>query len=134
MGGLLSRRSNLTTAVRRAKLIDCTLTDYAETEVAKGSLGATPAWDLSTGNVQSGTNSEAITSSTMTNWPVTGDAGSLTIILTNGGAYSIVWPTSVDWPGGSAPTLTTSGVDILVFTSINAGTLVHGMVASTASA
>jgi hypothetical protein len=115
--------------LQRAKL-----KDYSEEEVAKGSLGATPAFDLSAGNVQSGTNSQAITSSTMTNWPTSGDAGSLTIILTNGGAYSVAWPSSVDWPGGSAPTLTTSGVDILVFTSIDAGTTIHGMIASTASA
>jgi len=107
-----------------------TIKDYGETVVAKGNLGATPAFDVSAGNVQTGTNSEAITSSTMTNWPATGIAGSLTLFLTNGGAFSIVWPTSVDWPGGTAPTLTASGVDILVFTSIDAGATVHGMLAS----
>ena len=116
------------------KIVQPKFKDYSEEEVAKSSLGATPAFDLSAGNVQSGTNSQAITSSTMTNWPTSGDAGSLTLILTNGGAYSIAWPSSVDWGGGSAPSLTSSGVDILVFTSIDAGTTVHGMIASTASA
>ena len=104
--------------------------DYGETLVAKGSLGATPAFDYSAGNVQSGTNSEAITSSTMTNWPASGTAGSMTLFLTNGGAFSIVWPTSVDWPGGTAPTLTAAGVDILVFESLDGGTIVHGQLAA----
>ncbi len=40
------------------------------------------------------------------------------------------WPASVDWAGGTAPTLTTSGTDILVFSTIDGGTIWHGMVAS----
>jgi len=40
------------------------------------------------------------------------------------------WPATVDWAGASAPTLTTSGLDILVFTTTDGGTIWHGMVAS----
>lgn len=108
------------------------LKDYAETVVAKGNLGATPAFDVSTANVQTGTVDQNISSSTMTNWPATGIAGSLTIFLTNGN-FTIVWPTSVDWDGGTAPSLPTAGLTVLTFTSIDAGTIVHGMVASLAS-
>jgi hypothetical protein len=33
--------------------------------------------------------------------------------LTNGGSYSITWPTSTLFPSGTAPTLTTLGIDVL---------------------
>jgi hypothetical protein len=46
--------------------------------------------------------------------------------LTNGGAYTMTWPASVDWPSGTAPTLTTSGVDILVFITNDGGTTWRG--------
>jgi hypothetical protein len=44
--------------------------------------------------------------------------------LTNGGSQTVNWPASVDWvPGGTAPTLTASGVDELVFKTIDGGTI-----------
>lgn len=51
------------------------------------------------------------------------------IELTNGGAYTVTWPASTKWPSGAAPTLTTSGVDLLVFVSRDGGTTWRGMVA-----
>jgi hypothetical protein len=48
--------------------------------------------------------------------------------LTNPGAYSITWPTSVKWPGGSPPTFTVSGVDLLVFISRDGGTTWRGTI------
>ena len=44
--------------------------------------------------------------------------------------YTVTWPASVDWAGGVAPTLTTAGVDILEFITVDGGTTWHGMVAS----
>lgn len=107
---------------------DAVLKDTAETTVAKSNFGATPAWDVSAGNAQWGTVDQAITSSTMTNWPATGATGYLALEVINGGAFSIAWPTSVDWVDGTAPTLTASGTDQLVFRSRNAGTTVLGWV------
>jgi len=40
------------------------------------------------------------------------------------------WPASVNWPGATAPSLTASGDDILVFLTTDAGTIWHGMAAS----
>lgn len=40
----------------------------------------------------------------------------VTLELTNGGAYTMTWPSGTRWAGGVAPTLTASGTDILVFT------------------
>jgi archaellum component FlaF (FlaF/FlaG flagellin family) len=51
------------------------------------------------------------------------------LALSNGGAYDQTW-TDVDWAGGTAPTLTADGLDILVFVSYDAGTTWHGMPAS----
>ena len=53
-----------------------------------------------------------------------------TLFLTNGGSQTVNWPSTVDWAGGTAPTLTTSGLDILVFITTDGGTIWHGMVAS----
>lgn len=44
------------------------------------------------------------------------------LVLTNGGSAAITWPGSVSWTGGTAPTLRTSGVDILRFHSADGGT------------
>jgi len=39
------------------------------------------------------------------------------------------WPAAVDWAGGTAPSLTSSGVDILTFTTVDAGTTWYGFAA-----
>lgn len=48
-----------------------------------------------------------------------------TLVLTNGGAFTITWPTTT-WAGATAPTLTASGVDVIRFTSPNGGTTWYG--------
>lgn len=57
--------------------------------------------------------------------PIAGKARSITLELTNGGAYVINW-TGVKWPGGIAPSLTSSGVDILVFYTRDGGVTWRG--------
>jgi hypothetical protein len=49
--------------------------------------------------------------------------------ITNGGAFAITYPASVDFVGGVAPTLTASGKDQLVFTTRDAGTTYFAFVA-----
>jgi hypothetical protein len=51
-----------------------------------------------------------------------------TLVVVNAGAYAITWPASVDWVGGSAPILTSSGTDVLVFYTYNGGTTYYGFV------
>lgn len=48
--------------------------------------------------------------------PSVTEVHALTLELTNGGAYTMTWPSGTRWAGGIAPTLTSSGTDILVFT------------------
>mgnify|MGYP003630433780 FL=1 len=97
------------------------LKDYAETSIAMTANDV----DLSLGNVQTKT---IATNSTLTfsNPPATGNAGSFTLILTNGGAATVTWPTSIDWPAATAPALTAAGVDVLFFTTIDGGTIWYG--------
>lgn len=64
---------------------------------------------------------------TFSNPPTTGLSYAFTLELTNGGAYTMTWPASVDWPSGTAPTLTSSGKDIIGFFTRDAGTTWHGL-------
>ena len=57
-------------------------------------------------------------------------SSTVTMIITNGGlmtSNTTFWSTAVKWPGGFKTTLSTSGVDILTFTTIDAGTNIYGM-------
>lgn len=56
------------------------------------------------------------------------------LIITNGGAATVTWPTSVKWASGTAPTLTASGVDVLTFLTPDGGVTWYGTVAITAAA
>ena len=106
--------------------------DYAETVNVLGDLGGgTDAIEVSAGNVVTATVSTSTQTFTFTNPSATGKACSFTLILTNGGSQTVNWPSSVDWAGGSAPSLTSSGIDILTFTTVDAGTIWYGFAAGT---
>ena len=106
--------------------------DYAETVNVLGDVGGgTDAIDISAGNVVTATVSTGAQTFTFTNPSATGKACSFTLILTNGGSQTVNWPSSVDWAGGSAPSLTSSGIDILTFTTVDAGTIWYGFAAGT---
>ena len=104
--------------------------DYAETVNVLGDLGGgTDAIDITAGNVVTATVSTSTQTFTFTNPSATGKACSFTLILTNGGSQTVNWPSSVDWAGGDAPSLTSSGVDVLTFTTVDAGTIWYGFAA-----
>jgi hypothetical protein len=105
-----------------------TLKDYAVEGSAVGSTGATRTFDLSVANFFSATLDQACTF-TFSNPPASGDFGAFVLELTNGGAFAITYPASVDFVGGVAPTLTASGVDQLVFTTRDGGTTYFAFVA-----
>lgn len=104
------------------------LQDYAVEGSAIGNVGATRTFDLAVANFFSATVDQASTF-TFSNPPASGDFGAFVMELTNGGAFTVTWPASVDWPGGTAPTLTASGKDQLVFTTRDGGTNWYGFVA-----
>ena len=86
--------------------------------LAEGTVTA-GACDYATGYVFSTTISGATTIS-LTNVPATGTA-MLMLRLTNGGSATVTWPSGIKWPGGTAPTLTASGLDEVVLMRTNAG-------------
>lgn len=116
--------------VENLPLIQATIKDYGETVNALGDLGGgTDDIDLTAGNVVTATVSTSTETFTFSNPPASGTAGSFTLILTNGGSQTVNWPASVDWAGGTAPSLTASGVDVLTFTTVDGGTIWYGFAA-----
>ena len=79
------------------------------------------------------------TTFTFSNPPASGTAYTFSIeIIQDSGAsgYAVTWPSSVDWPAATAPTLTAtaSAKDIFVFTSRDGGTNWYGFTAGQALA
>jgi hypothetical protein len=103
--------------------------DIAETVNAIGGTGgSTQDIDLTVGNVVSATVDTSENTFTFSNPSATGRSCTFLFLVTNGGSQTVNWPASVDWVGGSAPSLTSSGLDILVFTTVDAGTIWFGLV------
>lgn len=68
------------------------------------------------------------TAFTVSNVSSTGTATSFVLDLTNGGAGVITWWSGVKWAGGTAPSLTASGRDVLSFFTHDGGTTWSGFV------
>ena len=107
------------------------LKDYGEVTNAIGSVGGgTQDIDVTLGNNVTATIDTGTTTFTFSNPTASDELCGFTLFLTNGGSQTVNWPGVVDFPGGTAPTLTTSGVDILVFVTTDGGTIWHGMASS----
>jgi len=107
------------------------LIDYGEVTNAIGSTGGgTQDIDLTLGNNVVATVDTSANTFTFSNPTASDELCGFTLFLTNGGSQTVNWPGTVDWAGATAPTLTTSGLDILVFVTTDGGSIWHGMVAS----
>ena len=109
---------------------------YNETYAAVTSSGAATTVNCETGNAFSHTLTEA-TTFTFSNPPASGTAYSFSLeVIQDSGAsgYAITWPTSVDWPSATAPTLTAtaSAKDVFVFYTRDGGTNWYGFTAGQA--
>lgn len=81
--------------------------------------------DCSAGNVFAVSLNANITTLTFSNVPASGKAYSLTLSLTaDGTARTVTWGSAVKWPGGTAPTLTSTNgkVDTFVMFTHDGGT------------
>ena len=122
LGGELDGQDNTVSKVN--------LKDYGEVTNAIGSTGGgTQDIDLTLGNSISATVDTSANTFTFSNPTASDEQCGFVLYLTNGGSQTVNWPASVDFAGGTAPTLTTSGVDILCFTSIDGGTRWYGFAA-----
>jgi hypothetical protein len=104
------------------------LKDYSETTVV-ANTGATYTIDLENGNVFNLTLTGNCTY-TFSNPPASGSAGAFTLIQNQDGtgSRSVTWPASVEWAGGSAPTITStaSSTDVFTFITTDGGTTWYG--------
>jgi len=116
-GALL--RANLTSETD-VKAIDQSLTTTAVptfknvTETVFAVTGTTPALDPANGSIQTWTLSGA---STPTDSFSAGE--SITLMIDDGTAYGITWPT-MKWAGGEAPTLATTDYSVVVLWKVGA--------------
>mgnify|MGYP007032446394 CR=1 FL=1 len=103
------------------------LKDYGEVTNAIGATGGgTQDINLTLGNSVTATVDTSANTFTFSNPTASDELCGFTLELTNGGSQTVNWPSSVDWAGGSAPTLTTAGVDYLVFWTVNGGSRWYG--------
>ena len=108
--------------VKRLNLLDFGLVTSALGDLGGGS----DTIDLTAGNSVTATVSTGTQTLVFSNPTASDECCSFVLKLVNGGSQTVNWPASVDWAGGSAPSLTSSGTDILIFTSWDGGTIWHG--------
>jgi len=108
--------------------------DYGETVVGGASgtnTGSSYTIDITTGNA-SHLVLTATCTFTFSNPASSGISTSFTLYLEQDatGSRTVTWPAAVQWAGGTAPTLTTTGsyTDILSFSTVDGGTTWFGFV------
>ena len=111
-------------------------TSYNEAYNAVTSSGASVTANCETGNSFSHTLTEN-TTFTFSNPPASGTAYTMSIEIiqdASASGYTVTWPSSVDWPSATAPTLTAtaSAKDVFVFTTRDGGTTFYGFTAGQA--
>ncbi len=102
-----------------------TITSLKETKSAPTISGAALTLDLSTSSVFAVALNASVTTLTISNPPSNGTFISFVLELTaNGTSYTITWPASIKWPGGSAPSLTSTNAkrDAFTFYTYDGGT------------
>ena len=103
------------------------LKDYSETKTAL-SAAASVTIDITNGNVFTIT-ADQNTTFVFSNPSPTGKSCAFTLIWTQDSSdRTITWPGSVDWPGGSAPSVTSGSgkIDVYTFFTMDAGTIWYG--------
>ena len=105
-------------------------------ETYSGLSGTTPTVNCEAGNAFSLTLS-GNTTFTFSNPPASGTAYSFSIEViqdASASGYTVTWPSSVDWPAATAPTLTAtaSAKDVFIFTTRDGGSNWYGFTAGQA--
>lgn len=107
-------------------LSNALMTAYSEYVTVLGSVSGNVSINLSTANYFTATSIGLITWS-FANPVSSPNMSSFILKLTNGGAFTQIWPSSVKWPGAIAPVLTVSGNDTLGFVTDDGGTTWRGV-------
>jgi hypothetical protein len=96
-----------------------TIQNYGLTTQTLGSISGSVSIDIRNGNFVTATIAGA-TTFTFTNPLPSPNTSILILELTNAGSAAVVFP-NIRWPGGITPTLTSSGVDVIVLVTDDAG-------------
>lgn len=105
---------------------------YNETYATASSSSGSLTLNCEAGNVFQVTLTENVTSTTFSNPPASGTAFGFTLrVIQDSTARTITWPTAVDWPAATAPTLSSGSgdVDVFVFFTTDGGTTWYGFTA-----
>jgi len=102
-----------------------------ETVAAQTASGANTTISLASGNVQQLTLGANTTIALVGATSAVACSLSLYIIQDGAGSRTIIWPASVKWPGGIAPTLSTAGgkIDLIVLETLDGGATWFGALA-----
>lgn len=84
---------------------------YFDAEVDNGNSGTADTIDWTAGNKQKST----VTGDVTYTFTAPSGPANLVLKLVNGGSQTPVWPDSVKWVGGTEPSWTASGTDIVAF-------------------
>jgi len=123
----VSDSEDLSGSYLKAKKVKVSSLGLLNASYAIGSIGGgTQDLDLDNGSVFSATVDSATTTFTFSNPLTSGQICKFKLILTNGGSQTVNWPASVVWAGGTGPSLTASGVDVLEFFTIDGGSTWYG--------
>lgn len=121
--GYRSRKA--TTAQVRTYMLEA-ISGYSLAKTSLANVSATTTLDMAAANFFSAQVSGS-TSFVFANVPSSVYASGLILEITNGGGYTITWPSSVKWPSGTAPTITTSGTDVFTFITDDGGSVWRGV-------
>ena len=121
-----SSGAQLAKVYRNFSDVDKVVRKYSETVNVLGSISGSKTIDLNFGGIVTATIASS-TTFTFANPAPTGMCCSFMLVLTNG-STNVTWPGAVKWPGGTAPTLVASGVDVLNFFTIDGGTTWRGSI------
>jgi len=102
-------------------LAHISLQDIGEVVVALGNISGPTTFNIYNGDVCTATATGPVTW-TFSNPFVTGRSCTVSLILKNGGLGVQTWPVGTIWSGGSPPTLTAAGTDLLIFNTVDNGT------------
>jgi len=113
-------------------IVTAELTDYSLTSTSPSSSSGALTLDIENGNSFEVTLTENVTGVTLSNPSPSGDYCEIIIKFKQDstGSWTVGgWPAAVKWPGGAAPTITTTattGVDIVALKTWDAGTTWYG--------
>lgn len=99
--------------------------DMAKMLIGALSTSGTVTLDLTTNRYFTITPAGTVTFA-FSNVPAATEATGVIIKIANSGGHTINWPASVNWPGGSVPSVTTAGTHLVMLVTDDAGTTWRG--------